>query len=444
MNFFRNSKVFNSMIFKVNNQEKYNKERFYGAYIHALRKYYEVSQKDLAKSIHVSNSTLCKMESGQQNMDMEAFDHAIQYFEKHDSDYHFNRNISKLEEAERWIDRCLQEFVNLSYTNSLNEIKHYLENEENEHSIAYFHYKIIESFYNLFTKKGTMKDIEDIINTQYFASDYYLAILYDLYGMIEDSADTKVIENQILFLQKAHSYTERINRPDLSGLIEYHMIYRYDDLNEPLYAFDLVKTCINHLQLAGSYRRILTVQMCEGILYKKLNIYTKAIDIYKKLANNIMQVNDPRIQKEIFDNFSWCEFMQKNDKEAIKYALFSLETGSSFPDLYIVLAFSNYRLGQYEQAEQFAKEFIEKNLNSERAKFIGLFMQVLLDVLHNKQDISEQEQKLISMLPKFRAVELEIPFYSLLIDYYRNQNNLEQVAIYQDQFIQYLLSNKIH
>lgn len=157
-----------------------------------------------------------------------------------------------------------------------------------------------------------------------------------------------------------------------------------------------------------------------------------------------MQVNDPRIQKEIFDNFSWCEFMQKNDKEAIKYALISLETGSSFPDLYIVLAFSNYRLGQYEQAEQFAKEFIEKNLNSERAKFIGLFMQMLLDVLHNKQDISEQEQKLISMLPKFRAVELEIPFYSLLVDYYRNQNNLEQVTIYQDQFIQYLLSNKIH
>lgn len=71
-------------------------------------------------------------------------------------------------------------------------------------------------------------------------------------------------------------------------------------------------------------------------------------------------------------------------------------------------------------------------------------MQMLLDVLHNKQDISEQEQKLISMLPKFRAVELEIPFYSLLVDYYRNQNNLEQVTIYQDQFIQYLLSNKIH
>ncbi len=91
MNFFRNSNVFKMMFYKRNEYEKYDKDRFYGAYIHRLKKYYEVAQKDLARSIHVSNSTLSKMESGQQNMDPDTFDRAIKYFEKHDLDYFFNR-----------------------------------------------------------------------------------------------------------------------------------------------------------------------------------------------------------------------------------------------------------------------------------------------------------------------------------------------------------------
>ncbi len=34
-------------------------------------------------------------------MDVDVFDHAIEYFEKYDPDYKFNRKIAKLEEAEQ-------------------------------------------------------------------------------------------------------------------------------------------------------------------------------------------------------------------------------------------------------------------------------------------------------------------------------------------------------
>lgn len=78
-------------IYNENNRKKYRKERFYGAYIHRLRKYYEVPQKDLAKILHISNSALSRMEFGKLNMDLDLFDHAIEYFEKYDPDYKFNR-----------------------------------------------------------------------------------------------------------------------------------------------------------------------------------------------------------------------------------------------------------------------------------------------------------------------------------------------------------------
>ncbi|EOS59786.1 hypothetical protein C815_02026 [Firmicutes bacterium M10-2] len=56
-------------------------------------------------------------------MDYGMFCQCIDYFKKIDSDYDFNEKVSKLSEAEQWINFCLQGFINLSYFDKLNEIK---------------------------------------------------------------------------------------------------------------------------------------------------------------------------------------------------------------------------------------------------------------------------------------------------------------------------------
>lgn len=431
-------KSFKMSFFKENKQEKYDKERFYGAYIHDLRRYYEIPQKDLAKALHVSKSTWSKMESGQQNMDYGMFHQCIDYFKKIDPDYDFNEKVSKLSEAEQWIDFCLQGFINLSYFDKLDEIKAYLNQEENKHSSAYFLYKIVEAFYNLFNEKGTMKDIENMIETQYFQDDYSLAILYDLWGIIEDSTNPEIIENQIKILHKALAYAQRANHAGLTGLIEYHLIYRHDDLNQPIHALDLIEPCKNHLQKAGAYRRILTVQMADGVLYKKLRIYSKAIAIFHSLSLNKDQVMDNRIKTSLYDNIAWCLFMQEKDEQALEYAMQALSLGSTFPDIYIVLAFSNYRLRQFDLARRYATEFLEKNFEEERAVLIGLFMKLVLAVLDQEPDIASLSYEITALLPDFRAVELEIPFYSLLSDYYKSKNDFSSALDAQDKLVSYL------
>ncbi len=431
-------KNFKMRFFKENKQEKYDKERFYGAYIHDLRRYYEISQKDLAKALHMSAPALSKMESGQQNMDYGTFRQCINYFNKVDPDYDFNENISKLSEAEQWINFCLQGFINLSYFDRLDEIKAYLNQEENKHSSAYFLYKIVEAFYNLFNEKGTMKDIENLIGMQYFQDDYSLAILYDLWGIIEDSTNPEIIENQIEILHKALSSAQRANHTGLTGLIEYHLIYRYDDLNQPIHALDLIESCKNHLQKAGAYRRILEMQLTEGVLYKKLRIYSKAMSIYENLSTNKDQVMGNRIKTSLYTNLSWCLFMQEKDEQALAYAMQALSLGSTFPDVYIVLVFSNYRLRQFDLARQYATEFLEKNFEEKRAVLIGLFMKLVLAVLNQEPDIASLSYEITALLPDFRAVELEIPFYSLLTDYYKSKNDFSGALDAQDKLVSYL------
>lgn len=426
------------MIFSENSQEKYNKERFYGAYIHDLRRYYEISQQELAKVIHVSNSALSKMESGQQNMDLNTFDHAIQYFEKHDPDYHFNRNFSKIEESEQQVDRCLQEFIDLSFFDSLNEIKCYLDKEENKHSFAYFHYRIIELFYKLFHDQGTMKEAQEILEANYFLDEYYLAILYDLYGIIENFTEQGKIQHQINSLKKAYSYTQQINDPAFIGLVEYHLSYHYEDAFDLMNALDMIQNAEQNLQRSGSYRRLITVQMNEANLYMNLKIYSRANSIYTYLLSKRGQIHNDLLETSLFDNLSWCEFLQGKDQQAIEYALKGKEMGSTFPDIYIVLAFSNYRLGQFDLACQFAQEFMNQDRADQRSGFIRLFMKLLLQVLKDESDILYLEEQILSLLPAFRAVELEIPFYTLLADHYKKHQDLVKALEIQDRLIHYL------
>lgn len=112
--------------------------------------------------------------------------------------------------------------------------------------------------------------------------------------------------------------------------------------------------------------------------------------------------------------------------------------GSTFPDIYIVLAFSNYRLGQFDLACQFAQEFMNQDRADQRSGFIRLFMKLLLQVLKDESDILYLEEQILSLLPAFRAVELEIPFYTLLADHYKKHKDLVKALEIQDRLIYYL------
>ncbi len=183
---------------------------------------------------------------------------------------------------------------------------------------------------------------------------------------------------------------------------------------------------------------MLTVQMNEGILYRKLRIYSKAIGIFTNLSVNKDQVMDNQIKTSLYDNFSWCLFMQEKDEQALEYAMRSRSLKSTFPDIYIVLAFSSYRLKQFDHSRQFAQEFIEQDQEDGRAQFVKLFMRLLLNVLDQEPNVQDLQVQIASLLPSYRAVELEIPFYSLLIDHYRRFNDLEQVVDLQEKMIHYL------
>ncbi|WP_288162248.1 hypothetical protein [Dubosiella newyorkensis] len=429
------------MTIKNNDSVIYNRDRFYGAYVQQMRRYYVVSQKDMANKLHLSSSALSKIESGQQNMDLVLFDKAIAFFEELDRDYRFIRDVSKVIEAENWIDRCLNGFLNLSYSDLMEELKSYLDHMENKHSLAHFHYSLIELFNALFNNEGSMKNVENLIDSGYFADSYHLAILYDLHGIIEDFTAAPDIQIQIESLKRALLYAEQCEDFALIGLIEYHLNYHYSDANDLIRALASVEQAKKHFQRSGCYRRLISAQMNEANIYLKMRIYSKAEEIYLSLLTQREQVQNDFLGSTLYENLAWCEFLQEKDKKALTYALKAKDEKSTFPDIDIVLVFSNYRLQRFEQARQFAKLFLDHGSKEERVKFIKLFMRLVLQVLDQKSDLSGLINEIQSQLSSFQMVELEIPFYSLLIDHYQSKNEWEQTIKYQDLLIKYLKLN---
>jgi len=314
-------------------------------------------------------------------MDYGTFRQCINYFNKVDPDYNFNEKISKLAEAEQLLEFCVQEFINLSYFDKTDRIKKYLDNQDNKNSIAYFHYKMIESFYEMFNGKGTMEQIRVILEINYFLSPDYLAVLYDLYGIIEDTKNIEITQYQIKLLQKSRALAQQSNQSDLLGLVEYHLAYRFNNCHNYYSALEIIEQAETNLQKSGSYRRLVTVQMNKANLYLKLKIYSRANLIYSNLLSRKDQIQNNLVETSLYDNIAWCLFIQEKDEQALAYAMQALSLGSTFPDIYIVLAFSNYRLHQFDLARQYATEFLEKNFEEERAVLIGLFMELMLAVL---------------------------------------------------------------
>lgn len=283
-----------------------------------------------------------------------------------------------------------------------------------------------------------MKEAQEILEANYFLDEYYLAILYDLYGIIEDSNDQFIFQKQIKILQKACSLAQQTDNLALIGLIEYHIIYRYNEMDTPIKSLELIEKCKSDLEKTGIYRRLLTVQLNEANLYLKLKAFSKASMIYNYLLTKKCQIKNDHLETQLYSNLSWCEFLQGKDQQAIEYALKGKEMGSTFPDIYIVLAFSNYRLGQFDLACQFAQEFMNQDRADQRSGFIRLFMKLLLQVLKDESDILYLEEQILSLLPAFRAVELEIPFYTLLADHYKKHKDLVKALEIQDRLIHYL------
>ena len=416
---------------------KFNFDNFYGLYTKQLRKFYEIKQIEMANALHVSRSALSKMESNSQEMDAALFDSVLSFIKTIDSNFVFLKDPSILKEYDKWVRDCAYHFVHLTAENILGPLKEFVE-RTNPHSFAFFHHQLLAVYVAKFENRKCEEEVTQLYEGNFFEDPFYQAVLNDFMGMRPSLSDGRSLDEAIQYLRSAQNYCSMAFDPGLSGLILYHQIYRFVNGSRTIEAYEIIERCENALQRAGAYRRMLYVALNKGILFIQMHLYPKAIATFEELLRSSQQINEPDFIQTIYDNLAWCCFLQDQDEKALRYARLARKAGSRFPDIYIVLAFSSYRLKRQRDCLGFISMYLKKTQGSPREKFIASFLQLLRFHLTGNSRFDKKQHQIEQQLQNFKSVQLEIPFYTLLIQHYSEQGRSDCVIAYQAKLIHYL------
>ena len=416
----------------------FNYSRFYRLYTFHLRKYYEVSQQTLAKAIAIPNSSLSKIEAGKQEMDEKTFKKVIDFFEKIDKDFRFSFDSDFVKEVESWIQKSVHSFVMMTYESMTIDIKRFLEATNYFHSFAYFHVLLLQALYDNFVDIDCMEQVKELIDTDYFQDNYYLAVLYDLYGVSVYSMDKKILETQIEALHTALGYCYTMDSENLRGLILYHLIMNNKIARNFTTSLAYFEECENCLQKAGAYRRLTHAKLNNANIYAKIQLYPLAEKIYKTLESTQAQINETIIIVKVYNSYSWYLLIQEKYQEALIKAKKAQKAGSKFPDIYITMAYANYKLGNWKESRQTIFQFRTRFSSNVRADFIRQFFVLLEKRIDQKPLPDYLVERLLKKLPDFRDVELEMVLYPFLTEYYQSIEDYKNASMIQSRWIKYL------
>ncbi len=410
---------------------------FYRLYTQHLRKYYEISQQDLAKNLEINNSSLSKIEAGKQEMDEKTFRKGIKYFETIDSEFHFSFDLSLIEDADAFVFKCLQALIFVTYESSMYKIKDFLNCSKYKDSFAFFHYLVVQNIYDSINGEDCIKSTQYLIDSNFFVDPRYYALLYDLNGASVSPKNNQVFMRQIQSFQKALGFCHGANCDGLRGLILYHLILIYKQY-KCLDAFQYLEECEHSLEKAGAYRRLLYAKLNKGNIYIKLGLYPLAQEIYRNLEHSQSQIDEKEIISRICASSSWCFLLQGKYEEAIEKARKAERLGSRFPDIYITFAYGYYKLGDLQSARQSITRFRNAFSSEPRVNFINSFFTILERIMDDKNVPDYLIERLLKKLPDFRDVDLEMVLYPLLSDYYCSLGSFQEAYRIQKRWNDYL------
>lgn len=184
------------------------------------------------------------------------------------------------------------------------------------------------------------------------------------------------------------------------------------------------------------------LKLNKGNIYAELHLYP----LLKKYSKCLRILNHKSMKKsissKIYGSYSWYLLVQRKYEEAVEKAHKAIKLGSHFPDLYITIAYGNYKLGNVDTAKQTISRFRNQFRSDSRADFINLFFSLLEKVLENKRIPDYLIERMLKKLPNYRDVDLEMILYPFLIEYYQSNEEWKNTSLIQDHYIDYLHFSK--
>lgn len=413
------------------------KNTFYQYYIKWIRDFFYIGQSEIADALYMSVSAYSKMEQGKKTIRDEDFSAIIRFYEGKKESYSFCFDEKKKEKANTLIRQCIVSFVYRSQKEMLPELENYLSDSANLHSIAFFETKLLETIYEYFADLSFQERLPFLLEHMDLLDPTAQSMIYDLYGLSKlRNHDNKAIE----LFQIAKSLSILIHIPGWIGLIDHHLILAYLQAMKPEKAFLLFEECGHEFQIAGAHHRLLNLKFNQAHCYTKLGLFEESNACYENMIQTYHQVADARFLGMVYGNYAWNKLLQKEYRKAIDLTQKAIQLQYTFADLYITLAYSNYQLGQPEDALDAIATFRRQNRKDPRSKMVLKFLEVLENfLLGRKKTFERLASQLLLQLEKWRDLEVDLFVYQMLIDHYTGMEDEHSLCVIQAKLIDFLM-----
>lgn len=415
----------------------YDFSRFYGAYIRTMRKAFGISQKEMAKIGGMSNTSLSKIEQGERIMTKSTFRQCIAYFEEKESSYRFSEEIAQIEEAEHWIEVCVQRFLDTTYCTNLDDVKQRLREKERSHSFAFFHWRLLALFLQVMHDEDCEDELRELLAIGWFQESAHQSLLYDLLGVSKDPASVKTLQDQIRALQKARSLAWDAHCAPLIALTDYHLVWKHSRYQRTK-AFLYFEEGEKFLNRTGAINRLLHFKLNQGILYRRLQMNELALSVFRSLLESSPSISNPDLKQRILENLAWSEFVLEHFESAIQTARQAIVHHNEFPDLAIVLVMSPFHQKKLDKARIELERFLAKPVLDERSALIHDFLELVQKIMRDEPGIAPFATRIESRCASFRDVELEDSLYWILSEYYESKADYKTALHYAKKRSLYL------
>lgn len=421
---------------------------FNGLYIKSIREELELSLTEVAKAIGISPTTLSRIENCSLTCSKDIFDAAVEFFAEQDPMLTFNTTDS-LEElkarANRDLKKWLTKFLLYSFVDDIDELKETLDNSYTRirYSYIYFESRLLESFCTSLKTRSYLNALNlgvDLHLMDSFLSREYMFLLYDLMGLAH-IYDVRCPKLALEYFKKAETVVQNADSSYLASIANYHTILALMAEMDHISALSLFDPCFTALQKAGAYDRIGLLEIYRGVCLQNLGLLREAEDIFKNIEVKVPQVDPLFIQKNTNENLMWLYLKQSRYNESRKCVELARSYGSVFPDLSLATAWSSYNLDSTLECRHVIQKEIDLLAATQRSEFVKSVLLLMSFAIEGRfSALQKQYRKVEESLPRFQNVEADCIVYSIMADYYTQNEDYQSAFAFEKKKVEYLLN----
>lgn len=408
-----------------------------------MRKQIGLSSAELAHSIQISPTSLCRIENCQRPCNQSIFESALSIFSQYIPGFHFNFSEEVKDLASQQLKIWLVKYLDYSFSEDLEELERFINNPEYRNSTAFFEVKLLECFLEFFKtnrQKGILLFQNDLPLLESYLSNEFLFLAYDLMGT-SHHFNLRESEEAIGYFRKAASFIQETNGSGFTALAQYHIIVSLLAEMDHISVLPLFDACIVSLQKVGAFRRMAFLETYRGICFQNLSLFFEAEEIFKNVETKIPQVNAPYLRQTVNENLMWLYLKQERYVESRKCIEQARIYHSTFPDLSLAAVWDSYNLDDSQKCLEVIAQELSLLQNTSRSNFVRSVLDLIALAVHgNEFALRKQFEKVKEALPQYKNVEADFIIYSVMSDYYYQRADYKTALSFEQMKTQFLLS----